>query len=149
MISMDIQALLKTTGLSQAEAAGLFGLGNSEIPALTQELAKLDAKIEMSVIAEIDIFTSRAERDVILIRFITEYDFALYEQELFEHFKCCSVHRAFIARSQRAIERIGGDVTIVFMESNFYETWLSVNDFDDTRDLRIAWARQQIRGLSN
>jgi len=117
--------------------------------ALKHALAELDAMIRTAVITEIDTFTTRAERDVILIRFISEDDFALYEPDLFEQFKRSSVHSAFIARTKRALERIGGEVTIAFMESSFYETWLGVNDFDDSRDLRITWARQQIRGLSN
>jgi len=33
------------------------------------------------------------------------------------------------------------------MDTEFYEAWLGINDFDDSRELRVAWARQQARGL--
>ncbi|MBT3916414.1 MAG: hypothetical protein HN731_14315 [Rhodospirillaceae bacterium] len=131
MNSSDLQKLSEATGISG------------------EEIAALDAKIEEAVITEVDIFSLRAERDAILIRFLADDDFALYEPELFEQFKLASVHAVFIERAKHAIERLGGEVTIAYMESGHYETWLGVNDFDDNRELRIAWARQQIRGLSN
>ncbi|MDG2034959.1 MAG: hypothetical protein P8J29_13560 [Rhodospirillales bacterium] len=116
--------------------------------ALVERLAKLDATIEAAVIMEIDAYTLRSERDTILVRFLNDDDFALYEPELFENLGTATVHNAFISRVKRAIERLGGQAEIAFMDSAFYEAWLGVNDFDDSRDLRIAWARQQMRGLS-
>ena len=116
--------------------------------ALVEQLAKLDATIESAVIAEIDAYSLRSERDTILVRFLNEDDFALYEPDLFEDLGSANVHNAFISRVKRAIERLGGQAEIAFMDSPFYEAWLGVNDFDDSRDLRIAWARQQMRGLS-
>ena len=116
--------------------------------ALVEQLAKLDATIESAVIAEIDAYSLRSERDTILVRFLNEDDFALYEPDLFEDLGSANVHNAFISRVKRAIERLGGQAEIAFMDSTFYEAWLGVNDFDDSRDLRIAWARQQMRGLS-
>ena len=115
---------------------------------LLEQLAKLDAIIESAVIMEIDAFTLRSERDTVLIRFLNNEDFALYEADLFEELGTAAVHNAFISRVERAIERLGGQAEIAFMDSPFYEAWLGVNDFDDSRDLRIAWARQQMRGLS-
>jgi hypothetical protein len=85
----------------------------------------------------------------VLIRYLNPDDLALYEPDLFEQFKTPEIHRLFIERSQKAIERIGGEVTIAYMDSAYYETWLGVNDFDDSPDLRLTWARQQISGLSN
>ena len=116
--------------------------------ALVEQLARLDATIESAVIAEIDAYSLRSERDTILVRFLNEDDFALYEPDLFEDLGSANVHNAFISRVKRAIERLGGQAEIAFMDSSFYEAWLGVNDFDDSRDLRIAWARQQMRGLS-
>ena len=116
--------------------------------ALIEQLAKLDATIEAAVIMEIDAYTLRSERDTILVRFLNDDDFALYEPELFENLGTATVHNAFISRVKRAIERLGGQAEIAFMDSAFYEAWLGVNDFDDSRDLRITWARQQMRGLS-
>ena len=115
---------------------------------LLEQLAKLDAIIESAVIMEIDAYTLRSERDTILIRFLNDDDFALYEPDLFDDLGTATVHNAFISRVKRAIERLGGQAEIAFMDSSFYEAWLGVNDFDDSRDLRIAWARQQMRGLS-
>ncbi|MAI09975.1 MAG: hypothetical protein CBD27_00325 [Rhodospirillaceae bacterium TMED167] len=116
--------------------------------ALIEQLAKLDATIELAVIKEIDAYTLRSQRDAILVRFLNDDDFALYEPDLFEDLGTATVHNAFISRVKRAIERLGGQAEIAFMDSSFYEAWLGVNDFDDSRDLRIAWARQQMRGLS-
>jgi hypothetical protein len=149
MASPDIKTLLQAIGLTQDQAVEFFNLNGAGPDLMRLSLTQLDAQIQTCIISEIDAFTLRAERDVVLIRFLTDDDFALYEPELFEQFKLSVIHRAFIARTQRAIERIGGEVTIAFMDSTYYETWLSVNDFDDSRDLRITWARQQIRGLSN
>ncbi len=153
MRTTDLNKLLEATGLksgiSHDELIALLGLQNPEPIDIKRALAELDAMIETAVIAEVDTFTARAERDAVLIRFMSEDDFALYEPELFEQLKRSSVHGAYIARAKRAIERLGGEVTIAFMESTFYETWLGINDFDDSRDLRVTWARQQIRGLSN
>ena len=115
---------------------------------LIEQLAKLDATIEATVLMAIDDYTLRSERDTVLIRFLNEDDFALYEPDLFEDLGSANVHNAFIRRVNRAIERLGGQAEIAFMDSSFYEAWLGVNDFDDSRDLRIAWARQQMRGLS-
>ena len=115
---------------------------------LIEQLAKLDATIEATVLMAIDDYTLRSERDTVLIRFLNNDDFALYEPDLFEDLGSANVHNAFISRVKRAIERLGGQAEIAFMDSPFYEAWLGVNDFDDSRDLRIAWARQQMRGLS-
>ena len=115
---------------------------------LVERLAQLDATIEAAVIMEIDAYTLRSERDTILVLFLNDDDFALYEPELFENLGKATFHNAFISRVKRAIERLGGQAEIAFMDSAFYEAWLGVNDFDDSRDLRIAWARQQMRGLS-
>ena len=146
MTSKQLQTLQEETGLSQNTLIETFGLGNSDKKSIAVALAELDAIIETYVLNEVDSFLVRAQNNIILIRFISEDDFALYEPELFNLLKCCSVHKAFITRAKRAIERIGGTVAIAFMDSHYYETWLGVNDFDDNPDLRIIWASQQIKG---
>ena len=113
-----------------------------------EKLARLDAMVETAVFSEVDIFTQLNEREVILIRFLNNEAFALYEPNLFEDLGSSSIHGNFIARTKKAIERIGGEVTVAFMDTEFYEAWLGINDFDDSRELRVAWARQQARGLS-
>ena len=112
-----------------------------------EKLARLDAMVETAVISEVDIFSQLNEREVILIRFLNNEAFALYEPKLFEELGSSNIHGNFIARTKMAIERIGGEVTVAFMDTEFYEAWLGVNDFDDSRELRVAWARQQARGL--
>ena len=113
-----------------------------------EKLARLDAMVETAVISEVDIFSQLNERKVILIRFLNNEAFALYEPKLFDELGSSSIHGNFIARTKKAIERIGGEVTVAFMDTEFYEAWLGINDFDDSRKLRIAWAHQQARGLS-
>ena len=113
-----------------------------------EKLARLDAMVETAVISEVDTFSQLNEREVILIRFLNNETFALYEPNLFEELGSSIIHGNFIARTKKAIERIGGDVSVAFMDTEFYEAWLGINDFDDSRELRVAWARQQARGLS-
>lgn len=108
---------------------------------------EFDTIVDEQVLLSIDAYSQRAERDVMLIRFLNDDDVALYEPDLFEAFGNVQVHDEFIQRLQAAIQRLGGEVTIAFMDSEFYETWLGVNDFDDSRELHITWARQQLRGL--
>ena len=112
-----------------------------------EKLARLDAMVETAVISEVDIFSQLNEREVILIRFLNNETFALYEPNLFEELGSSIIHGNFIARTKKAIERIGGEVSVAFMDTKFYEAWLGINDFDDSRELRVAWARQQARGL--
>ena len=113
-----------------------------------EKLARLDAMVETAVISEVDIFSQLNEREVILIRFLNDETFSLYEPKLFEELGSSIIHGNFIARTKTAIERIGGEVSVAFMDAEFYEAWLGINDFDDSRELRVAWARQQTRGLS-
>ena len=112
-----------------------------------EKLARLDAMVETAVISEVDIFSQLNEREVILIRFLNNETFSLYEPKLFEELGSSRIHENFIARTKKAIERIGGEVSVAYMDSEFYEAWLGINDFDDSRELRVAWARQQARGL--
>ena len=136
-------------GLKSAEDLVLLENGNTDIHSRHREtLARLDSIIETAVLTEVDLFTQHSEQDIVLIRFLNDDEFALYEPELFEDLGFVSVHETFINRTKLAIERIGGDVTVAFMDSEFYEAWLGVNDFDDSLELRVSWARQQIRGLA-
>ena len=84
---------------------------------LIEQLAKLDATIEATVLMAIDDYTLRSERDTVLIRFLNNDDFALYEPDLFEELGTATVHNAFISRVKRAIERLGGQAEIAFMDS--------------------------------
>ena len=142
-----MELLQAETGLSRDNLLETLGLSNSDKKSTSLALAKLDATIEAYVLNEIDLFLARISNDTILIRFISENDFALYEPELFNDLKHCLLQKVLITRSKRAIERIGGGVAIAFMDGQFYVTWLGVNDFDDNRDLRITWASQQIKGV--
>ena len=141
-----MELLQAETGLSQDNLLETLGLSNSDKKSTSLALAKLDATIEAYVLNEIDLFLTRIPNDTILIRFISENDFALYEPEIFNALKHCSIQKSLITRAKRAIERIGGEVAIAFMDGQHYETWLGVNDFDDNPDLRITWASQQIKG---
>ena len=160
MSKTEFQKLRINLGMSRTECTTYLGLksveeivflenGDPKVHSRYREtLARLDSVIETAVLTEVDLFTQNAERDIVLIRFLNDDEFALYEPELFEGLGSASVHGVFINRSKLAIERIGGDVTVAFMDSEFYEAWLGVNDFDDSLELRVSWARQQIRGLA-
>ena len=160
MLNVELRYLRKSLGMSRMECANFLGLSSAaEIaryengrldihPEHYRSLAVLDSKLKTAVILEVDLYTQAAERNVILIRFLSSDEFALYEPDLYEDLGTASVHGAFIRRAKKAIERIGGKVTVAFMDSEFYQTWLSVNDLDDSREIRVAWVRQQIRGLA-
>jgi hypothetical protein len=147
MTTNPIKLLQAETGLSRYNLIETLALGGSDKKSTSLALAELDAIIETYVLNEVDLFIARSLNETILIRFISEHDFALYEPELFNDLKHCLLQKVLVTRSKRAIERIGGEVAIAFMDGQFYETWLGVNDFDDNRDLRITWASQQIKGV--
>ncbi len=147
MTAKHMELLQAETGLSRDNLLETLGLSNSDKKSTSLALAKLDATIEAYVLNEIDLFLARISNDTILIRFISENDFALYEPEIFNALKHCSLQKVLIMRGKRAIERIGGEVAIAFMDGRHYETWLGVNDFDDNPELRITWASQQIKGV--
>ena len=139
-----MQILLDETGFSQKQLMVTLGLENCDKEAIANAIAKLDSIIKTCVLSEIDAFVAGKQNDIILIRYISNYDLALYEVDLFNSFKCCSIHKVFITRTIKAIERLGGKVSVVYMDSNYYETWLGVNDFDDSHEIRMTWAKQQI-----
>lgn len=147
MIQNHIERLKKETGLTQGKIFETLEIEHKGKEVIFRAVAELDAIIDTQVLKEIDSFISKPQDAIILIRFISDYDFSLYEHELFNIFKCCEIHKAFISRTKAAIERIGGVVTIAYMDSHYYETWLGVNDFDDNSSLRETWAMQQIKGI--
>jgi len=144
MASKYMRILQDETGFSEKQLVKKLGLDTFDKESIANAIAELDSVIETCVLSEIDIFIARKQNDMILIRYLSDYDFALYEPDLFNILKCSTIHKAFITRTKRAIERIAGKVLIVFMDSNYYETWLGVNDFDDSPEIRMTWARQQV-----
>ena len=160
MSGEQFRSLRDGLGLTRVDCAQLLGLdGEAQVAQLEtaedtppddgmRRLAILNAVVETAVLGEVEHYSQQAERDVVLVRFLSDDEFALYEPDLYEQFGQVQLHGAFIARAKRAIERLGGEVSVAFMDSEFYEAWLGVNDFDDSRDLRVAWARQQMRGLT-
>ena len=156
----NFKSLRERLGMNHSECARFLKLESSDEIMMMEndtkdihqeqleKLARLDAIVETAVISEVDIFSQLNEREVILIRFLNNETFSLYEPKLFEELGSSRIHENFIARTKKAIERIGGEATVAFMDTEFYEAWLGINDFDDSRELRVAWARQQTRGLS-
>ena len=145
-MSETIKTLLNSIGLSQTQFSTLFPRVTIEGDDQLSYLKLLDAYMESLIIDEIDYFSNHRINRIILIRFLNDEDFSLYEPEIFDILRSYLVHNTLITRTKKAIERIKKDVDVVYMASSFYETWLGVNDFDDRRDLRITWAQQQLRG---
>ena len=145
LMSEKVKLLLNSLGLTQTQFSTLFPIDKIKKINQLAFLKTLDSYIESLIIDEIDYHTNNQTNRIILIRFLNDDDFSLYEPEIFEILKSYLVHRALINRTKRAIERTRKKVEIVYMESSFYETWLGVNDFDDSRDLRIIWAEQQLK----
>ena len=156
----NFKTLRERLGMDRSECAQFLKLESSDQITIMEndtkvvhqeqleKLARLDAMVETAVISEVDTFSQSNEREVILIRFLNNETFALYEPNLFEELGSSIIHGNFIARTKKAIERIGGKVSVAFMDTEFYEAGLGINDFDDSRELRVAWARHQARGLS-
>ena len=67
-----------------------------------EKLARLDAMVETAVISEVDTFSQLNEREVILIRFLNNETFALYEPNLFEELGSSIIHGNFIARTKKS-----------------------------------------------
>ncbi|MBT5430694.1 MAG: hypothetical protein HOK89_12300 [Rhodospirillaceae bacterium] len=145
-MSETIKTLLNSIGLSQTQFSTLFPTVTIEGDDQLSYLKLLDAYMESLIIDEIDYFSNHRINRIILIRFLNDEDFSLYEPEIFDILRSYLVHNTLITRTKKAIERTKKDVDVVYMASSFYETWLGVNDFDDRRDLRITWAQQQLRG---
>lgn len=145
-MSQTIESLLNSIGLSQTQFYSLFPIIAAKTDDQISFLKLIDAYMESLIIDEIDYFSHNRTSNVILIRFLNDDDFSLYEPEIFDILKSCLVHKALIIRTKKAIERTKKNVKIVYMESSFYETWLGINDFDDRRDLRVTWAEQQLKG---
>lgn len=114
-------------------------------PELWRRLAEVDSQVESLTIDALDAYADADNAEVILVRFLKDEDLALYEPEQFEKIHTAEIHGALIDRVAAAIEKLGGRVLIAFMDSEFYETWLGINDFDDGPLVRATWARQQIR----
>ena len=118
MTSTCMQKLLVETGFTQKQLLKTLGLNNFDNKYISNSIAKLDSTMEACVLNEIDCFVNKTQRNIILIRYVSDHDFALYEADLFNIFKCCIIHKALIKRTIRAIERVGGEVVVVFMDSN-------------------------------
>ena len=145
-MSQTIESLLNSIGLSQTQFYTLFPTIAAKTNDQLSFLKLIDAYIESLIIDEIDYSSHNQTSNVILIRFLNDDDFSLYEPEIFDILKSHLVHKALIFRTKKAIERTKKNVKVVYMESSFYETWLGINDFDDRRDLRVIWAEQQLKG---
>ena len=75
-------------------------------------------------------------------------DFFLYDPEIAETLKIVELHKNLINRVRNGLANIGKTVKLVFMDSNYYEQWLSVNDFEDSPDIRVFWGSEQIKNIS-
>lgn len=49
-----------------------------------------------------------------------------------------------LGRVKRAVERLGGEVEITFMDPDAYEAWLAETGRQDTTEVRAAWAALQV-----
>ncbi len=83
-------------------------------------LPNLNTNTESQIFQELTLYTESTQKESILIRYLTDNDFALYESRLFEDFMSMVIHSTFIARTKRAIERIGGRVIVIFMNSDLF-----------------------------
>ena len=56
-------------------------------------MATLDSLVEAAVISEVDLFSVSNEKEFILLRFLNDEEFALYEPDMFEDLGSVKIHR--------------------------------------------------------
>ena len=83
-MSEKIKSLLNSVGLSQAQFSTLFPAVTVKGDDQLSYLKLLDAYMESLVIDEIDYFSNHRINTIILIRFLNDDDFSLYEPEIFD-----------------------------------------------------------------
>ena len=93
-------------------------------------------------------FNFKQKTEIILLRYLNDDDFFLYDPEIAETLKIVELHKNLINRVRNGLANIGKTVKLVFMDSNYYEQWLSVNDFEDSPDIRVFWGSEQIKNIS-
>ena len=160
MSEHDIKALRQKLELTSANCAEFLGfksttdyldIENKKMPDKSQvfeRLAIVDSQIEELVLRELEVFNFKQKTEIILLRYLNNDDFFLYDSEIAEVLKIVELHKNLINRVKNGLANIGKTVKLVFMDSNYYEQWLSVNDFEDSPDIRIFWGSEQIKNIS-
>ncbi len=160
MSETDIKALRQKLELTSAKCAKFLGfksttdylnIENKKIPdksRIFEKLAIVDSQIEELVLRELEVFNFKQKTEIILLRYLNDDDFFLYDPEIAEVLKIVELHKNLINRVRNGLANIGKTVKLVFMDSNYYEQWLSVNDFEDSPDIRIFWGSEQIKNIS-
>ena len=96
LMSEKVKLLLNSLGLTQTQFSTLFPIDKiKKINQLTF-LKTLDSYIESLIIDEIDYHTNNQTNRIILIRFLNDDDFSLYEPEIFEILKSYLVLKTFV-----------------------------------------------------
>ena len=160
MSETDIKALRQKLELTSPKCAKFLGfksttdylnIENKKIPdksRIFERLAIVDSQIEELVLRELEVFNFKQKTEIILLRYLNDDDFFLYDPEIAETLKIVELHKNLINRVKNGLANIGITVKLVFMDSNYYEQWLSVNDFEDSPDIRIFWGSEQIKNIS-
>ena len=160
MSEHDIKALRQKLELTSANCAKFLGfkstidyldIENKKMPdksRIFERLAIVDSQIEELVLRELEVFNFKQKTEIILLRYLNNDDFFLYDPEIAETLKIVELHKNLINRVRNGLANIGKTVKLVFMDSNYYEQWLSVNDFEDSPDIRIFWGSEQIKNIS-
>ena len=160
MSEYDIKALRQKLELTSANCAKFLGFKsttdyldfeNKKIPdksRIFERLAIVDSQIEELVLRELEVFNFKQKTEIVLLRYLNNDDFFLYDPETAETLKIVELHKNLINRVRNGLANIGKTVKLVFMDSNYYEQWLSVNDFEDSPDIRVFWGSEQIKNIS-
>ncbi len=160
MSEHDIKALRQKLELTSANCAKFLGfkctidyldIENKKMPdksRIFERLAIVDSQIEELVLRELEVFNFKQKTEIILLRYLNNDDFFLYDPEIAETLKIVELHKNLINRVRNGLANIGKTVKLVFMDSNYYEQWLSVNDFEDSPDIRVFWGSEQIKNIS-
>ena len=147
----DYDATVLLCEVDNPSRFGIADIENKKMPDKSQifeRLAIIDSQIEELVLRELEVFNFKQKTEIVLLRYLNNDDFFLYDPEIAEMLKIVELHKNLINRVNKGLANIGKTVKLVFMDSNYYEQWLSVNDFEDSPDIRIFWGSEQIKNIS-
>lgn len=146
-LGLSAQALARRLGLKSDRTIRWWETGGRRIPEdAARDLAELDTRVERTVMVVVEMWAkaSPRARRATLLRYHTDEELRRYQPDTLAMLGSARVHAAMIGRAKRAIEQRGGRVTITFMDSNAYESWLADSGSEDAPEARAAWAALQM-----
>lgn len=83
-------------------------------------LTELDSLVQSFVLDAVDDYAAGSDNEIVLVRFLTDADFALYEPIQQAKIYSAEIQGALVERIETAVGSLGGRVLIAYMDSEFY-----------------------------